>query len=95
MAISDAIDILTSRPPDDPIDTLKKIARFGRSFELLIEAFGVDKQMEVTAALGAIIDFLGMLDDSGTGDLKKAVENGVVVSSRAIRFRRPDAPQRA
>lgn len=80
MAISDAIDILTSsRKPKNPIDTLKTIARAGRSFELLIEALGQDKQMEVIAALGAIIDFLGMLDgDSGGGDLKKAVENGVV-----------------
>ena len=81
MAISDAINILTSRPPEDPIDTLKRIARFGRSFELLIEAFGQDKQMEVTAALGAVIDFLSMLvpDDSAEGgDLKTAVENGVI-----------------
>lgn len=81
MAISDAINILTSRPPEDPIDTLKRIARFGRSFELLIEAFGQDKQMEVTAALGAIIDFLGMLvpdDSAASGDLKTAVANDAV-----------------
>ena len=80
MAISDAINILTSRQPKDPIDTLKRIGRFGRSFELLIEAFGQDKQMEITAALGAIIDFLGMLvpDDSAQGDLKTAVANGAV-----------------
>ena len=86
MAISDAINILTSRPPEDPIDTLKRIARFGRSFELLIEAFGQDKQMEVTAALGAIIDFLGMLvpDDSANGDLKTAVANGVVEATTEL-----------
>ena len=79
MAISDAIDILTSsRKPDNPIDTLKKVARFGRSFELLIEAFGSDKQMEVTAALGAIIDFLMMCDDGDGADLKKSVENDVI-----------------
>lgn len=86
MAISDAINILTSpRKPKDPIDQLKQIARFGRSFELLIEAFGVDKQMEVTAALGAIVDFLMMADEGGGGgDLKKAVENEAVEAATEV-----------
>lgn len=84
MAISDAIDILTSRPHDDPIETLKKMARFGRSFELFIEgfgdAFGGDTGFQVTTALGAIIDFLMMLtpDDSRGVDLKKFVEQDAV-----------------
>ena len=84
-AISDAINILTSpRKPKDPIDQLKQIARFGRSFELLIEAFGQDKQMEVTAALGAIIDFLLMTDEGGSGDLKKYVEDEAVEATTEL-----------
>ena len=84
-AITDAINILTSsRKPDDPIDRLKQIAKFGRSFELFFEALGNDKQMEVTAALGAIIDFLLMTDEGGSGDLKKSVENEAVEATTEL-----------
>lgn len=84
-AISDAINILTSsRKPDDPIDRLKQIARFGRSFELFFEALGNDKQMEVTAALGAILDFLLMADEGGSGDLKKYVEDEAVEATTEL-----------